>query len=536
MENILPFIIMTVIFTAATVYLGWRGYKSTKNNDEFLVGRRRMSPLIIALSYGATFLSTSAIVGFGGMSAKYGLVMIWLMVLCILVGTIIAFAVFGKRTRRIGRELGAFSFPDMMGKIFRSKSIRTFNAALILVGMPIYCAAVLVGGVNFISVTIGVNRDIALIGLSLIVALYVTYGGIIAVMYNDALQAAIMFIGMLVILVFTFWKLGGVGEAFGSLSALWDTRMSDATFAGMVDDGFRGWSSMPEFGSNIWLMVVTTLLMGVGIGALAQPQLAVKFMTAKDDKTLNKSMWIGAVFILVILGVTFTVGPLSNVFFAQMNNGLTAIELYANTDMIIPEFVNALFAGVTFGDLFVSLFVLALVCAAVSTMGALFHTMGSAAGYDIWSQIKDRREKISSKKMAESLKASRVGTSIMVVIVVIVAYMMPDNIIARATVIFMGLTAASILPSFAYGLFSKDPEANVAKISIAVGSTSWAIWAFFVNIGIAGMLGMPMLIEGSWMNYVDPLVIGLPLSCAALIIARFISMRKKGTANAEQTP
>ena len=526
MDSLLPFIVMTILFAAATIYLGWRGYKSTKNNDEFLVGRRKMSPLIIALSYGATFLSTSAIVGFGGMSAKYGLVMIWLMVLCILVGTIIAFAVFGKRTRRIGRELGAFSFPDMMGKIFKSKSIRTFNAALILVGMPIYCAAVLVGGVNFISVTIDVNRDIVLIALSLVVALYVTYGGIIAVMYNDALQAAIMFIGMIVILVFTFWTLGGVGGAFESLNALWGDKASEPIFGNMVDDGFRGWSSMPAFGSNIWLMVVTTLLMGVGIGALAQPQLAVKFMTAKDDKTLNKSMWIGAVFILVILGSAFTIGPLSNVFF-NMTQELTAIELHTNSDMIIPEFVKALFAGVTFGDLFVSLFVLALVCASVSTMGALFHTMGSAAGYDIWSQIKDRREKISSKKMAESLKASRVGTSIMVVIVIIVAYMMPDNIIARATVIFMGLTAASILPSFAYGLFSKNPDANVAKISMAVGLISWAIWAFFVNLGIAGIIGTPMIIEGSWMNYVDPLVIGLPLSVAALLTARFVHSRKK---------
>jgi len=531
MDNIMILVVITVIFIAVTAYLGWFGYKNTKSSEEFLLGRNKARPAIIALSYGAAFVSTSAIVGFGGMSAKYGLVMIWLMVLCIMVGTIIAFAVFGKRTRRKGREHGARTFSELMGKMFGSASIRTFSALVILIGMPIYCAAVLTGGVNFVSVTAGVDRNAVLLGLSLIVALYVVYGGVIAVMYNDALQASIMFIGMLFILVFTFWKLGGVGEAFSSLKDLWSVRVADTNFFdGLIDNGFNGWTDSPMFGSNIWLVVVTTLLLGVGIGALAQPQLVVKFMSAKDDRSLDRSMWIGALFMLVILGTAFTIGPMSNVFFYQ-TTGLTAVELYSNTDMIIPEFVNALFANVTFGDLFISLFILALVCASISTMSVLFHVMGSAAGYDLWTRRKNMRELTSSTNMAGSVKANRTGTMIMVAVVVVVAYMMPGNIIAKATVIFMGMAAATLLPSMTYGLFSKGrPNAAVAKISMAVGMISWALWAFFVNSGIADILGIPTVVKGTWMNYVDPLVIGLPLSAITLVLAYFLIARKGTTA------
>jgi len=525
MNTMMLFAVMTVIFIAATIYLGWYGYKHTRNTDEFLLGRNKTSPAIIAISYGATFISTSAIVGFGGMSARYGLVMIWLMVLCIMVGTVIAFIVFGKRTRRKGRELGAFTFPDLVGKMFGSRSIRTFSALVILIGMPIYCAAVLLGGVNFVSVTLNMDRNVVLIGLSLIVALYVTYGGVIAVMYNDALQGAIMFIGMVIILLFTFWKLGGVSEAFHSLTALWDTKVTDPNFAGLVSNGFRGWTETPVFGSNIWMTVVTTLLLGVGIGSLAQPQLAVRFMSAKDDKSLSRAMWIGAVFILVILGTAFTVGPLSNVFFAQTTGGDTAVELFSNVDMIIPEYVNALFATITFGDVFISLFILALVCASISTMSAQLHAMGSSAGYDLWSARKKRTD-IASKKMAESLKASRIGTLVTMIAVVILAYIMPANIIAKATVIFMGFTAAAMLPTFAYGLFSKRPNATVAKISIAVGAISWTVWAFTMNVGIAALLGINTVVSGSLWNAVDPLVIGLPLSCIAMIISYLIIGRK----------
>jgi SSS family solute:Na+ symporter len=247
-------------------------------------------------------------------------------------------------------------------------------------------------------------------------------------------------------------------------------------------------------------------------------------MSAKDDRSLDRSMWIGALFILVILGTAFTIGPLSNVFFYN-TYGKTATQLYGNTDTIIPEFVNALFENVTFGDVFISLFILALICASISTMSALFHTMGSSAGYDLWTRRKNMRE-VASTDMAGSIKANRTGTMIMVVAVVAVAYLMPENIIAKATVIFMGLTAAALLPSLAYGLFSERPNAAAAKISIAAGVISWSVWAFFMNSGIADILGIPTFVKGTWMNAVDPLVIGLPLSCIALITAYFVARRK----------
>ncbi|MBQ8180003.1 MAG: sodium:solute symporter family protein [Candidatus Methanomethylophilaceae archaeon] len=525
MVNMVTLGVVTVLFVAATIYLGWYGYKSTRDNDQFLLGRNKSNPLLIALSYGATFLSASAIVGFGGMGAKYGLVIMWLTVLCLVVGTILAFAVYGKRTRRIGAKLGAYTFADLLGKIFHSPGIRTTVSIIVLVGMPIYCAAVLIGGVNFVSVTMGIDKDATLFALSLIVALYVTFGGVIAVMYNDALQAGIMFFGMAIILVFSFWKLGGVTEAFESLGTLWEVKVANGAFSDLVSNGMNGWTEAPSFGTPIWLTVVTTLLMGVGVGSLAQPQLAVRFMSAKDDRTINRSMWIGSIFIMLILGTAFTIGPLSNVLFYELH-GLTATEYLSNSDLIIPTFVNELFADVTFGDVFISVFILALVCASISTMAALLHTMGSSAGYDLWGQIKERRgqKQDLAGGNVKSLKASRICTLIMILVVVLEAYVMPDNIIAKATTIFMGLTAAAILPTFTYGVFSKRPNTIAAKASIIVGAVSWSIWAFFIERGTSNMIGLcdaifgkPYLFDGL-VGFVDPLIIGLTLSSVTLVV------------------
>lgn len=52
----------------------------------------------MALSYGATFISTSAIVGFGGVAANLGMGLLWLTVFNIWVGVFLAFVVFGNPT------------------------------------------------------------------------------------------------------------------------------------------------------------------------------------------------------------------------------------------------------------------------------------------------------------------------------------------------------------------------------------------------------------------------------------------------------
>ena len=44
---------VAAVFIAATIYLGWYGYKSTKDNAQFLLGKNKANPVLIALSYGA---------------------------------------------------------------------------------------------------------------------------------------------------------------------------------------------------------------------------------------------------------------------------------------------------------------------------------------------------------------------------------------------------------------------------------------------------------------------------------------------------
>ena len=317
-------IALVIVYLMVTGYLGYLGYRQTKTAADYLVAGRSANPVIMALSYGATFISTSAIVGFGGVAASFGMGLLWLTVLNIGVGIFAAFVFLGNPTRRMGHHLDAHTFPELIAKRYDSKFLQIACALIIFCFMPLYAMAVMVGGAEFIGPIFHISYNSALYIFAVIVAAYVIAGGLKGVMLTDALQGAIMLVGMVFLLVATYGRLGGVAEAHAALGG-----MADQVPGFLKAIGHQGWTAMPKFGFaepgaampgavgyHMWWILVSTIVMGVGIGVLAQPQLVVRFMTVKSKQSLNRAVAAGGVFILFMTGVAFTVGALSNVYFA----------------------------------------------------------------------------------------------------------------------------------------------------------------------------------------------------------------------------
>jgi SSS family solute:Na+ symporter len=314
-----------LVYLFATGYLGYQGYRQTKTATDYLVAGRNANPVVMALSYGATFISTSAIVGFGGVAANFGMGLLWLTVLNIFVGIFIAFVALGNPTRRMGHHLDAHTFPELMGKRYNSRFIQIACATIIFCFMPLYAMAVIIGGAEFIGPIFHISFNAALYLFAIIVAAYVIAGGLKGVMLTDALQGAIMLVGMLILLGVTYHTLGGIAPAHQAL-----TDMAGSVPKPLAAMGHQGWTAMPAFGwaapgatgadatqYNLWWIMVSTIVMGVGIGVLAQPQLIVRFMTVKSKQSLNRGVAAGGLFILCMTGIAFVVGALSNVYFAK---------------------------------------------------------------------------------------------------------------------------------------------------------------------------------------------------------------------------
>jgi len=519
--------IALILYLFIITYLGYLGYKHTKTSADYLVGGRQIHPLIMALSYGATFISTSAIVGFGGAAGTLGMGLLWLTFLNIFFGIFIAFVVFGKRTRKMGHNVDAHTFPELLGNRFNSRFIQGFAGAIIFLFMPIYAAAVLKGGSDFIQTHFGISYQVSLLFFAAVVAIYVWMGGLKGVMYTDAFQGIIMFVAMAFLLIFAYSKLGGIISAHNQLTALFDKPEVKEQTAKLIKGGFQGWTSMPVLGSPIWWSLVSTIVMGVGIGVLAQPQLVVRFMTVKSNRDINRAVVSGGIFIIMMTGVAFVVGSLSNVFFFN-DSGKIAIVAAGGNDKIIPAFIK-LFVPGWFGIVFF----LALIAAAMSTLSSQFHAMGTAAGRDIY-------EKALQKK-GNTIFITKTGILVTILMSVVLAFLANKldasmQIIATGTAMFFGLCAASFLPAYVSALYIKRISKEAIIAGMITGFVVGIFWIFFIHEKEATSLQLCNLLFSKTslvkdtglakLAMVDPIIIAFPASIIATVIGAFTSKNK----------
>ena len=514
--SILTLGIVVIIYIFILAWLGYIGYKQTNSSSDYLLGDRKINPFVVALSYGATFISTSAIVGFGGVAATFGMGIQWLCVLNMFMGVIVAFLVFGNRTRKLGLGHDAKTFPQLMGAHYQSPLIKKICAFVIFIGMPIYAAVVMKGGAVFIERVFEMDINTSLFILTIIVAIYVITGGIKSVLYTDALQGIIMFASMFFILIW-FYHIMDMGffEANQKL-----TEISHLVPERLKELGHQGWTSMPVTGSPQWYILVTSLILGVGIGCLAQPQLVVRFMMVENKRQLNQGILVGCVFIFITVGSIFHVGALSNLFFLE-TEGVVAAEVVKDMDRIIPLFISK-----AMPEWFGALFMLSMLSACMSTLSAQFHTMGAAFGADIFP-------KMGKGKKPNSTKAVRIGVLMSIIISYAICYVLSASIIAKGTALFMGVCAATFLPAYFCSLYWKRVTAKAALASICVGAVSSLFAMLFLHkaeaapIGLCkALFGKEVLIESYPWPMIDPLLFALPLSAITIIVATLMTSKK----------
>ena len=527
---------MTVFVVAYLViigYLGFRGYRGTQSATDYMLGGRKTHPYVMAMSYGATFISTSAIIGFGGAAAVFGMSLLWLPFLNIFLGIFIAFWLFGGRTRRMGLRLDAHTFPELLGRRFQSRFIQGAAAVIIFLFIPMYASAVLTGAAKYLAHQFAIDYSAALFVFSVIIALYVVMGGIKGVMYTDALQATVMLIGLSALLVLTYNRLGGVSHAHQMLTDM----------AGKVPDkllaaGHQGWTAMPKFGSPLWWVAISTITMGVGIGVLAQPQLAVRYMTVKSGKELNRAIPIGGIFILLTAGVAYIAGALSNVFFDQTAGKISLAMVGGDVERIIPMYLQK-----ATPEWFSVLFMLTLMSAAMSTLSSQFHIMGTSLGRDLVE------ESLKVKKKGRGVLATRFGVLAGILISVCLSYIIElrfgktgTAIVARGTAIFFGLCAGAFLPIYIGALWSRSITRAGAIAGMLAGALSSLFWMTFVleksstalllcqkwfgtrSLAVSMENGAEVFAKTGpfiW-AFVDPIMISLPIAAlVTVLVSRF---------------
>lgn len=504
----------TLVFLAITIYLSYLGYRKTTTVSDYLLAGRQVHPITMALGYGSTYISTSAIVGFGGIAGLYGFSLSWLTFLNILIGVWIAFVVFGKRTRKMGKALDAHTFPELLGRRYTSRFVQGFSGLVILIFMPIYTAAILIGVARFIEVYLNIPFSTALLGFLLITACYVIWGGLKGVMYTSAFQGILMVLVMIVIGVTTYVWAGGIHNAHKALAEL-----TPLIPEHLKNGGHRGFTSMPALGSSLWWHLITTIIMGVGVGVLGQPQLNVRFMTLKSDREVNRSIPFTALFILLTTGIAFAVGALTNALFYQHYTELSIQAVQGNIDKIMPLYIDRFYP-----QWFSALFLVTLMASAMSTNSAQYHALGTALSRDIFEQALLR-----GRSVAETIIVTRIGIVFSIFTTLVVSLILPESIVAIATAFFYGLCGATFIPAYFFALYWKKGSKMGAKASILAGFFGSLIWMLFFHENEAKAIGLCRFFFGTdtllgmpWMM-VDPQIVALPVAAAVFLLVSLVT-------------
>ncbi|MBW2039828.1 MAG: sodium:solute symporter family protein [Deltaproteobacteria bacterium] len=515
-------IMIAVTYIVIVAYLGYKGWKKAQTTSDYMIAGRETHPYVMATSYGVTFISTSAIIGFGGAAALFGFPLLWLTFLNVFVGIFIAFVFFGRRTRRMGVALNAHTFPEVLGKRYQSRFVQGFAAMVIFLFIPVYAAAILIGISRFIEVYLHIPYAMGLLTFSLILVLCVIFGGLKAVLYIDAFQGTIMFIMMMILCIWTYSLLGGIIPAHQALTDI--THMVPEK---LVKGGHMGWTAGMKFDTPLWWIVYSTIIYGVGIGVLAHPQLAMRLMTVRSNRGLNRAMLVGGIFILAMTGTAFIVGSLTNAVFAQKFGKISVAMARGNIDKIIPIYIDKVMP-----TWFGTLFLLGILVASMSTLGSQYHVGGTSLGRDFYGKALGLRR-------AGEVFSTKIGVTLTIIATILWGLLLPPSIIAIATAFFFGLCGASFLPTYFLGLYWKGATKAGALTSMVGGFCISFFWLVSIHykgsktLGVCtALFGKVNLVanypsmSGMWkLQFVDPNIVALPISFILCIVVSHVTKK-----------
>jgi len=479
-------ILLLLIFVGAVCYAAYRArgddYFLSTGNSDFAVG----------ISYGATFISTSAIIGFGGLAAWTGFGTMALDLTFAAIMTYLATIYIGPKVWEANQKHKARTFVQLIGLHFNSPLLSKALAALVLILVPFYCTAVLIGVGKLISTFTSIDYVWAVAGFAALTSGTVLYGGMKSVLRNDALQGSIMGIGALIVLVITL-ATHVIGQDY--------VANLNAAFASLADDdplnrlGFNGYFSLADFLSRGWLMIVTLCVFTIPVGMIALPQLQTRFMLAESKDSFKGIATWGVLMPLAVVGTFLFVGITANSFYWQ-EQGLTAIAAAKGTANIIPQFLNDGFPSIVGSAVF-----LVILAAAFTTLNSLMHLMSTTISNDI----------IDSKEPNLTWGYAAIAVIVGLAIYMTVNFDSQPAIIARVTAIYFGVLGSALLPSiFALALGSANRMASLW--SFGTGGAVALFWILFVHAKESKLFTGTTLLDLGAFNFTEAIVPGLVVS------------------------
>ncbi len=432
---------MLVAFFAVMLGVGFYCRKKSTDVNGFVLGGRSVGPWLTAFAYGTSYFSAVVFVGYAGQFGwKYGIAATWAGIANALLGSFLAWAVLGRRTRVMTQHLNSATMPQFFESRFNSKPLKLAASAVIFIFLIPYTASLYNGLSRLFGMAFDIDYSVCVIVMAVFTGIYVIAGGYMATAINDFIQGIIMLFGIVAVVVAVLKSKGGFMASLEGLAQVTDPSVSEAPG---IFASFFG----PDPVNLFAVMILTSL------GTWGLPQMVQKFYAIKSEKAINKGMIISTLFAAVVAGGCYFLGGFGRLFSDE-------IDVAANGfDSIIPTMLSGL------PTVLIAIVVILVLSASMSTLSSLVLTSSSTLTLDF---IKGNIKKDMSEKSQLGIMRSLIVVFIAIsVVLAIIQHKSNVTFIAQLMGISWGALAGAFLAPFLFGLYWKR-------------TTKAACWASFI--------------------------------------------------------
>ncbi|MBQ8618305.1 MAG: sodium:solute symporter, partial [Clostridia bacterium] len=189
---------MLVVFFGMTIGIGLYCRKHATDVNGFVLGGRSVGPWLTAFAYGTSYFSAVVFVGYAGQFGwKYGIAATWAGIGNALIGSLLAWAFLGRRTRVMTQHLSSATMPQFFSARFLSPALKIASSAIIFIFLIPYTASLYNGLSRLFGMAFDIDYSICVIVMAVLTAIYVIAGGYMATAVNDFVQGIIMIIGII---------------------------------------------------------------------------------------------------------------------------------------------------------------------------------------------------------------------------------------------------------------------------------------------------------------------------------------------------
>lgn len=431
----------------------WSALRSKTNND-FILGGKKISGVSLALSERSTGESAWLLLGLTGEAYALGFQSIWVAIGCV-VGILFIWIVMSGPLRRETDKTGALTIPSLLSRRFpgTEKAIGLLSAVIIVFFFLFYIAAQFKGAGSVFERTFGLSPFWGMIIGSLVVVVYTSFGGFMAVVATDVFQAILMILTLVALPIILLFVVASY----------------NIDFAMTLQAAGPGFSSMTGTmaGGTAGLAIINGLCWAFGY--TGQPQLLSRMMALKSEKDVNTAIWVAVIWTIIAYMGAILIGISGRVLITSgLVSGLPA-ELQ-DVEQILPTLtltlVTPLLAGVLLSG---------VVSAMMSTAASELIICSSSMSEDIYVNVTKHR--MIDKRMVVLNKLLTLSVGLLAFVIVL---FLPDTIFRLVSYSWAGI-GSSFGPALLLMLFWKKFSRAGVFASLICGSLGAVLWKEFIK-------------------------------------------------------